>query len=91
MVTSLLQYVARFHGESDITGWGGYKESRSWCPCLSDSGAIFVAPSGEQLAMSMCWRGTSLSTTSRVFVPIFFMSRAFQLISREWSSGREPS
>ena len=36
----------------------------------------FVAPSGEQLALFMCWRGTSLSTISRVFVPIIFSGQS---------------
>ena len=42
-------------------------------PCLSDFRLyLFVAPSGEQLALPMmCWRGTSLSIISRVFVPVF--------------------
>ena len=34
--------------------------------------SLFVAPSGEQLALPMCWRETSLPTISCVFVPIFF-------------------
>ena len=38
--------------------------------------SIFVAPSGERLASPMCWRGTSLSTISRVFDPIFFYGQS---------------
>ena len=45
-------------------------------PCSSDSRLYFVAPSGEQLVLPMCWRGTSLSTISRVFVPIFFSGQS---------------
>ena len=33
--------------------------------------SLFIAPSGERLALPVCWRGTSLSTICRVFVPIF--------------------
>ena len=44
-------------------------------PCLSDSRLSFVAPSGEQLAL-LVQRGTSLSTISRVFVPIFFSGQS---------------
>ena len=36
-------------------------------------------------------RGTSLSTISRVVVPIFSSGRVLLLMSREWGSGREPS
>ena len=43
-------------------------------PYLSDS--LFVAPSGEQVVLPMCWRRTSLSTISRVFVPIFFSGQS---------------
>ena len=33
-------------------------------------------PSGEQLALPVCWSGTSLSIISRVFVPIFFSGQS---------------
>ena len=74
MTTPLLQCVARFDGGGEIVGFGGggYKESWRWCSLFVEFPSLFVAPSGEQLALPMCWRGTSLSTISRVFVPIFF-------------------
>ena len=37
--------------------------------------SLFVAQSSEQLALPMCWRGTSLSTISRVFVVIFLFGQ----------------
>ena len=74
MSTPLLQYVARFDSGGEILGfgWGGYKESRPWCSLFVGFPFLFVAPSGEQLALLVCWRGRSLSSISRVFVPIFF-------------------
>ena len=33
--------------------------------------------SGEQLVLPICWTGASLSTISRVFVPIFFSGQSF--------------
>ena len=74
MTTPLLQDVERFEEGGEIVGFGGrgYKESWPWCSLLVRFPSLFVAPSGEQLTLSMCWRGTSLSTISRVFVPIFF-------------------
>ena len=46
-------------------------------PCLSDSRLyLFVAPSGEKPALSMCWKGTGLSTISRVFVRIIFVGQS---------------
>ena len=74
MTTPLLQYVARFDGGGEIFGFerGGYKESRPWCSLFVGFPSLFVAPSGEKPALPMCWKGTSLSTISRVFVPIFF-------------------
>ena len=65
ITTPLLQYVARFDGGGEIFGFGEgvYKEES-------------VAPSGEKPALSMCWKGTSLSTISRVFVPIFFFGQS---------------
>ena len=59
MTTLLLQYVARFDGEGEIVGLeaGGYKESRPWCSLFVGFPSLFVAPSGEQLALPMCWRG----------------------------------
>ena len=38
--------------------------------------SLFVAPNGEQLALPMCWRVTTLSTISRVFVHIFFSRKS---------------
>ena len=78
ILTPLLQYVARFDIGGEILGfgWGGYKESRPWCSLFVGFPFLFAAPSGEQLALLMCWRGTSLSTISRVFVPIFFSGQS---------------
>ena len=78
MKTSLLQYVARFDGGGEIFGfgWGANKESRPWCSLFVGLSFLFVAPSGEQLALPMCWRRTSLSTISRIFVPIFFCGQS---------------
>ena len=77
MTTPLLQYVARFDSGGEISGfeWGGYKENRQWCSLFVRIPSLFVAPSGEQLALLMCWRRTSLSTISRVFVPLVFSGR----------------
>ena len=51
---------------------GGYKESLPWCSLFVGFSSLFVAPSSEQLALPVCWMGTSLSTISSVFGPIFF-------------------
>ena len=73
MTTPLLQYVARSDGGGEIVGFGGgsYKENWPWRSLFVGLLSLFVAPSGEKPALPMCWRGTSLSTISRVFVPIF--------------------
>ena len=69
-----LQYVARFDGGGGIVGFGGgdYKESWSWCSLFVEIPSLFVAPSGEQLALPVCWRGTSLSTIFLVVGPMLF-------------------
>ena len=56
--------IGRFGGEI-------YKESRSWCSLFVGVSSLFVAPSGEHLALPKCWKGISLSTIFRVSVPIF--------------------
>ena len=78
MMTPLLQYVARFDGGGEIVGvgGGGYKESWPWCSLFVGFPPLFVAPSGEQPALLMCGKGTSLSTISHVFVPIFFSGQS---------------
>ena len=78
MMTPLLQCVARFDGGAKIFGFegGGYKESRPWCSLFVEFPSLFVAPSGEKPALPMCWKGTSLSTISRGFVPIFFFGQS---------------
>ena len=79
MTTSLLQYVAGFDGGGEIFGLGrgGHKESWPWCSLfVGFPSLLFVAPSGEKPALPMCWTGTSLSTISRVFVPIFFFGQS---------------
>ena len=78
MTTPLLQYVKRFDKGGEIVGFGGggYKQSWPWCSLFVGYPSLFVAPNGEQLALPMCWRGTSLSTIFRVFVPIFFSGQS---------------
>ena len=78
MTTPLLQNVARFDGGGEIFGFGGggYKESWPWCSLFDGFPSLFVAPSGEKPALPMCWKGTSLSTISRVFVHIFFFGQS---------------
>ena len=78
MTTPLLQYVAQFDGGGEIVGFGGgsYKESWPWCSLFVGFSSLFVAPSGEQLALPVCWRGTSLPTISRVFGLIFFSGQS---------------
>ena len=78
MTTPLLQYVAQFEEGGDIFGFGGrgYKESWSSCSLFVGFPSLFVAPRGEKPALHMCWKGTSLSTISRVFVPIFFFGQS---------------
>ena len=80
--TLLLQYVARFAGGGEIVGFGGggYKESWPWCSLFVGFSSLFVAPSDEQLALPMCWRGTSLYTISRVLFPITFSGQSVVLI-----------
>ena len=81
MTTLLLQYVARFDGGSEISGFGGggYKESWVWCSLFVGFPSLFVAPSGEKPALPMSWKGTSLSTISHVFVPIIFVEQSVVL------------
>ena len=78
MTPLLLQYVGRFDGGGGIIGFGGggYKESWSWCSLFIGFPSLFVAPSGEQLALPGCWRGTSLSTIFRVFDPMRFSGQS---------------
>ena len=54
----------------------GYKENWPWCSLFVEFPSLFVAPSGERLALPMCWKGTSLSTISPVFVDIFFFGQS---------------
>ena len=76
--TLLLQYIARFDGGGEFVGFGGggYKESWPWCSLFVGFPSLFVAPSGEQPALPICWRGTILSTISRVSVPIIFSGQS---------------
>ena len=78
MTTPMLQYVARFDGGGEIFGFGGggYKESWPWCSLFVGFPSLFVAPSGEKPALPLCSKGTSLSTISRVFVPIFLFGQS---------------
>ena len=81
MATPLSQYVVRFDGDGEIVGLEriGYKESRPWCSLFVGIPSLIIAPSGEQLALPVCWRRTSLSTISRGFVPIFFSGQGVVL------------
>ena len=74
MMTPLLQYVARFDGEDETAefGGGGYEKSGPWCSLFVGFPSRLVAPSGEQLALPVCWRGASLSTIFRVLGPMSF-------------------
>ena len=63
-------------GEIFEFGVGGYKESCLWCSLFVGFSSLFAAPSGEKPALPMCWKGTSLSTISRVFVPIIFVEQS---------------
>ena len=78
ITTPLLQYVARFDEGGEIFGFegGGYKESWLWCSLFVGFPSPFVAPSAEKPALPMCWKGTSLSTISRVFVSINFVEQS---------------
>ena len=78
ITTPLLQYVARFDGGGEIFGFGGggYKESWLWCSLFVGFPSLFFAPSGEKPALPMCWKGTSLPTISRIFVPIIFVEQS---------------
>ena len=78
ITTPLLQYIARFDVGGEIFGFegGGYKESWLWCSLFVGFPSLFVAPSGEKSALPMCWKGTSLSTISRVFVPIILVEQS---------------
>ena len=89
--TSLLQHVARFEGVGEIVGFGGgdYKESWLWYSLFVGFPSLFVAPSGEQLALPMCLGGASLSAISRVFVPIFLFGRSVVVDVEGVRSGRE--
>ena len=62
---------ARFLGlEGEVTRRVGYGAPDCRIP------VSIVAPSGEKPALPMCWKGTSLSTISRVFVPIIFVEQS---------------
>ena len=79
MTTPLLQYAARFDGGARFLGLEGEVTRRVswlWCSLFVGFPSLFVAPSGEQLALPVCWRGTSLSTIFRVFGPIFFSGQS---------------
>ena len=79
MTTPLLQYVARFDG--------GGRDCWVWREKLQGELAMVLSVCripvsiccAKRRATSlpiMCWKGTSLSTISRVFVPIFFFEQS---------------
>ena len=74
--TSAVRCTLGRGGEIVGFGGGGYKESRSWCSLLVGFLSLSVASSGEEPALTLCWRGTSLSTISCIFVPIFFSGQS---------------
>ena len=76
--TAAVLYVARFDRGGEIVGFGGggCRESWPWCFLFVGFPSLLVAPSGEQLALPVCWRGTSLSTIFRVFSPMFFSEQS---------------
>ena len=75
MTTPLLQYVAQFDERGEIVGFGGGGCKKS-CSLFDGFLSLFVAPSGEQLALPVCWRGTSLSTIFRVFGSMSFSGQS---------------
>ena len=76
MTTLLLQYVARFDGGARFLRLEGEVTRRVARGALVGFPSVFVAPSGEKPALPVCWKGTSLSTISSVFVPIFFFGQS---------------
>ena len=84
MTTPLLQYVAWFDREGEIVGFvgGAYKESWPWCSLFVGFPSLFVAPSGEKLALPMCWRGTTACPPFPAFSsPYFSSGRALYCIN----------
>ena len=74
---------ARFLGlEGEVTRRVGHG-----APCLLDSRPYYLLRQAARnllTPITMCWKGTSLSTISRVFVPIFFFGQSVvELMSRE--------
>ena len=65
-------------GEARLLGLEGEITRRvgRGAPCLWDSRLYLLRQAASKLALPMCWRGTSLSTISRVFVPIFFSGQS---------------
>ena len=57
----------------------GDKGSGPWWYMFVRFPPLFVTPSGEQIALPMCWSGTSLSTISRVFVPMYFSGQSVEV------------
>ena len=60
----------------------GLEEEVTWrvghgALCLSDSRLYMLRPKRRKQALPiMCWKGSSLSTISRVFVPMFFFGQS---------------
>ena len=74
--TAAVRCTIKGGGEVVGFGGGGYKESGPWYSLFVGSLSPFVAPSGEQPSFTHALEGTSLSTISRVFVPILFSGQS---------------
>ena len=76
--TAAVLYFARFDGGGEIVGvWMRRLQGElAVAPLFVGFPSLFVAPSGEQLALLMRLSGTSLSTISRVFSLIFFSGQS---------------
>ena len=53
-----------------------HTHTHTHCSLFVGFPSLLVAPSGEKPALPMSWKGTSLSTISRVFVPICFFEQS---------------
>ena len=75
-MSNLISTHTHTHTHTCWVRWGGYKESRPWYSICVGLPSLLVAPSNEQLALRLCWRGARLFPISRVLVPIFFSEKS---------------